>query len=78
MEANDNLNTFIRVLFMSSHLCTLKDDGNAQLYLLNTYKLFTGQYSLVEPDGSVRTVNYVADWETGFHADVRNSKDNQH
>ncbi|XP_026751391.1 uncharacterized protein LOC113511866 [Galleria mellonella] len=37
-----------------------------------------GQYSLVEPDGSVRTVDYVADWETGFHADVRNSKDNQH
>ncbi|CAG9784967.1 unnamed protein product [Diatraea saccharalis] len=34
-----------------------------------------GQYSLVEPDGSVRTVDYVADWETGFHADVRNSKD---
>lgn len=39
---------------------------------------FSGQYSLVEPDGSVRTVKYVADWETGFHADVRNSKDNQH
>ncbi|CAH2075400.1 unnamed protein product, partial [Iphiclides podalirius] len=37
-----------------------------------------GQYSLVEPDGSVRTVNYVADWETGFHANVQNSKDNQH
>ncbi|KAM3962362.1 cuticular protein RR-2 motif 79 [Aphomia sociella] len=37
-----------------------------------------GQYSLVEPDGSVRTVDYVADWETGFHADVRNSKDNKH
>ncbi|KAL4710427.1 hypothetical protein ACJJTC_008829 [Scirpophaga incertulas] len=37
-----------------------------------------GQYSLVEPDGSVRTVEYVADWETGFHADVRNSKDNKH
>ncbi|CAH0407835.1 unnamed protein product [Chilo suppressalis] len=35
-----------------------------------------GQYSLVEPDGSVRTVDYVADWKTGFHADVRNSKDN--
>ncbi|XP_041976744.1 uncharacterized protein LOC121731403 [Aricia agestis] len=34
-----------------------------------------GQYSLVEPDGSVRTVDYVADWETGFHASVRNSKD---
>lgn len=29
-----------------------------------------GQYSLVEPDGSVRTVDYVADWETGFHATV--------
>ncbi|XP_028169661.1 chorion protein S36-like [Ostrinia furnacalis] len=37
-----------------------------------------GQYSLVEPDGSVRTVDYVADWKTGFHADVRNSKQNQH
>ncbi|KAJ2939686.1 hypothetical protein O0L34_g14405 [Tuta absoluta] len=37
-----------------------------------------GQYSLVEPDGSVRTVNYHADWETGFHADVRNSKDAHH
>ncbi|CAK1604363.1 unnamed protein product [Parnassius mnemosyne] len=35
-----------------------------------------GQYSLVEPDGSVRTVNYVADWETGFHANVHNSKEN--
>ncbi|XP_013135088.1 PREDICTED: endochitinase A-like [Papilio polytes] len=34
-----------------------------------------GQYSLVEPDGSVRTVDYVADWETGFHANVHNSKD---
>ncbi|CAG4941805.1 unnamed protein product [Parnassius apollo] len=37
-----------------------------------------GQYSLVEPDGSVRTVNYIADWETGFHANVHNSRDNQH
>ncbi|CAH2107185.1 unnamed protein product [Euphydryas editha] len=37
-----------------------------------------GQYSLVEPDGSVRTVNYIADWETGFHANVHNSKDNKH
>ncbi|KOB75395.1 Cuticular protein RR-2 motif 79 [Operophtera brumata] len=43
-----------------------------------TVDLSTGQYSLVEPDGSVRTVDYVADWETGFHAAVRNSKDNQH
>nr|XP_026485913.1 paternally-expressed gene 3 protein-like [Vanessa tameamea] len=37
-----------------------------------------GQYSLVEPDGSVRTVDYIADWETGFHANVHNSKDNKH
>lgn len=34
-----------------------------------------GQYSLVEPDGNVRTVNYYADWETGFHATVTNSRD---
>lgn len=36
-----------------------------------------GQYSLVEPDGSVRTVDYVADWKTGFHATVSNSKENK-
>lgn len=29
-----------------------------------------GQYSLVEPDGSVRIVDYYADWDTGFHATV--------
>ncbi|GAB6026292.1 hypothetical protein CHUAL_012499 [Chamberlinius hualienensis] len=29
-----------------------------------------GSYSLVEPDGSVRTVNYVADWVNGFRATV--------
>lgn len=34
-----------------------------------------GQYSLVEPDGNVRTVDYYADWETGFHATVTNSRD---
>jgi len=33
-----------------------------------------GQYSLVEPDGSVRIVDYYADWDTGFHATV--SKNN--
>lgn len=33
-----------------------------------------GQYSLVEPDGNVRTVTYQADWETGFHAQITNSK----
>ncbi|BFF97125.1 fibroin heavy chain [Drosophila madeirensis] len=34
-----------------------------------------GEYSLVEPDGNVRTVKYYADWETGFHAEVINSRD---
>lgn len=34
-----------------------------------------GQYSLVEPDGSVRTVDYHADWETGFHAIVSKHHD---
>lgn len=33
---------------------------------------------MVEPDGNVRTVNYYADWETGFHADVSNSRDQAH
>jgi Insect cuticle protein len=37
-----------------------------------------GQYSLVEPDGNVRTVDYYADWETGFHATVTNSRDQVH
>lgn len=37
-----------------------------------------GQYSLVEPDGNVRTVDYYADWETGFHATVSNSRDHVH
>lgn len=32
--------------------------------------LFTGQYSLVEPDGSVRTVDYTADPINGFNAVV--------
>ncbi|GLV38740.1 hypothetical protein CBL_05739 [Carabus blaptoides fortunei] len=34
----------------------------------------TGEYSLVEPDGTVRTVKYQADWKTGFHATVTKSK----
>lgn len=37
-----------------------------------------GEYSLVEPDGNVRTVKYYADWETGFHAEVTNSRDQVH
>lgn len=37
-----------------------------------------GQYSLVEPDGNVRTVNYYADWDSGFHAEVTNSRDGEH
>ncbi|XP_055322745.1 cuticle protein 8-like [Sitodiplosis mosellana] len=32
-----------------------------------------GQYSLVEPDGSVRTVDYVADDHNGFNAVVHKS-----
>ncbi|KAF2891541.1 hypothetical protein ILUMI_14624, partial [Ignelater luminosus] len=38
----------------------------------------TGHYALVEPDGNVRTVQYTADWETGFHAKVTNSKHRTH
>uniref|UniRef100_T1GNC9 Uncharacterized protein n=1 Tax=Megaselia scalaris TaxID=36166 RepID=T1GNC9_MEGSC len=37
-----------------------------------------GEYSLVEPDGNVRTVKYYADWDTGFHAQVINSRDQVH
>lgn len=37
-----------------------------------------GEYSVVEPDGSVRTVNYVADWETGFHATVSKNAPTNH
>ncbi|RZC35559.1 Chitin bind 4 domain containing protein [Asbolus verrucosus] len=33
-----------------------------------------GEYSLLEEDGNVRTVKYYADWKTGFHAEVHNSK----
>lgn len=29
---------------------------------------FSGQYSLVEPDGSIRTVDYTADPINGFNA----------
>lgn len=32
-----------------------------------------GQYSLVEPDGSVRTVDYTADDHNGFNAVVHKS-----
>lgn len=32
-----------------------------------------GQYSLVEPDGSVRTVQYTSDKHNGFHAIVHKS-----
>ncbi|XP_066245658.1 cuticle protein 21-like [Euwallacea similis] len=37
-----------------------------------------GQYSLVEPDGSIRTVNYVADPVNGFNAVVSKSGPNVH
>lgn len=37
-----------------------------------------GQYSLVEPDGSVRTVDYTADPINGFNAVVSKSAPNVH
>lgn len=37
-----------------------------------------GQYSLVEPDGSVRTVDYTADKHSGFNAVVTKSGHNVH
>jgi len=37
-----------------------------------------GQYSLVEPDGSVRTVDYTADKHSGFNAVVTKSGHNLH
>lgn len=37
-----------------------------------------GQYSLVEPDGSVRTVDYTADSVNGFNAVVSKSGPNLH
>jgi hypothetical protein len=36
-----------------------------------------GQYSLKEPGGNIRTVNYYAD-KSGFHAQVQNSGGNNH
>ena len=36
-----------------------------------------GQYSLKEPGGNIRTVNYYAD-KSGFHAQVENSGGNDH
>ncbi|CAH3820908.1 cuticle protein 7-like [Pieris brassicae] len=37
-----------------------------------------GQYSLVQPDGAVRTVEYSADAHTGFNAVVHNSAPSAH
>lgn len=34
----------------------------------------TGQYTLVEPDGSIRTVDYTADKHTGFNAVVHKTE----
>lgn len=31
----------------------------------------TGSYSVLDPDGNLRTVDYVADWVNGFRATVR-------
>lgn len=38
----------------------------------------SGQYSLVEPDGSVRTVDYTADSVNGFNAVVSKSAPTVH
>lgn len=40
--------------------------------------VFLGQYSLVEPDGSVRTVDYTADPVNGFNAVVSKSAQTVH
>lgn len=57
------------------------------LHLTNNYIRFclltnththTGQYSLVEPDGSVRTVDYTADDVHGFNAVVSKSAPTVH
>lgn len=40
--------------------------------------LFPGQYSLVEPDGSIRTVDYTADSVHGFNAVVTKSAPTVH
>lgn len=37
-----------------------------------------GQYSLVEPDGSIRTVDYIADSVNGFNAVVSKSGPSVH
>ncbi|XP_028140891.1 cuticle protein 8-like [Diabrotica virgifera virgifera] len=37
-----------------------------------------GQYTLVEPDGSIRTVDYTADKHSGFNAVVRKSGPTKH
>lgn len=37
-----------------------------------------GQYSLVEPDGSIRTVDYTADKHSGFNAVVHKTEPHHH
>lgn len=37
-----------------------------------------GQYSLVEPDGSIRTVDYTADKHNGFNAVVHKTEPLNH
>lgn len=37
-----------------------------------------GQYSLVEPDGSIRTVDYTADKHSGFNAVVHKTEPLKH
>lgn len=41
-----------------------------ELCLIITFHCFPGQYTVVEPDGSIRTVDYTADKHNGFTAVV--------
>lgn len=45
---------------------------------LMTNIFISGQYSLVEPDGSIRTVDYTADSVNGFNAVVTKSAPTVH
>jgi uncharacterized protein YcbX len=72
VKVNSISNQYVQLdhLASSSHFTTQRNLPS----ILPITVFYAGQYSLVEPDGSVRTVDYVADWATGFHANVRNDR----
>ena len=51
---NEVVSRRLKNMFQSYHIITVP-------YFHSKIMFFTGQYSLVEPDGSVRTVDYTAD-----------------